>query len=122
MKETSLIIDSLVSKVGSAEIDGLKRLQDEISSIRGKVAVEKLQETFAAEAKDKLKKLQKPKEAEETKTTGRATEISLDEINLLCGNLDEVRGLNGGPILRRKTKKILNWVSFWGYWQPRFLE
>jgi hypothetical protein len=75
----------LVSKAGSAEIDGLKRLQDEISSIREKVAVEKLQETFAVkEAKDKLKQLQKPKEAEATKTTVRTTEISLDEINLLC--------------------------------------
>jgi hypothetical protein len=56
MKETSRIIDSLVSKAGSAEIDGLKGLQDEISSIRGKPAVEKLQETLVAkEAKDKLK-------------------------------------------------------------------
>jgi hypothetical protein len=48
MKETSRIIDSLVSKAGSAEIDGLKRLQDEIASIRGKAAVEKLEETFCS--------------------------------------------------------------------------
>jgi hypothetical protein len=100
MKESSQIIDSLITKAGSAEIDALKRLQEDISSIRAKAEVEKLLETFAATAvKDNLKQPQESKEAKATTTTVRATEISFDEINLLYGNLDEFLGLNGGPTI-----------------------
>jgi hypothetical protein len=60
-------------------------------------------------------------EAEAAKTTVRATEVSLDEVNLLFRNLDEFLGLNGGPSLAQQTKNSpTNYLSRYtgsrGFW------